>query len=101
MSTFTRQTIGESAENYFRFAGRGTARVNLEEAACRNEDLELFFAIDDGREELAKQVCRRCPVRWECLTYALETHQRHGIWGGLNPEERILLIRKIRQDAPQ
>lgn len=99
MSTILRQTIAESAENYFRYAAQGVNRVNLEEAACRNEDLEMFFAVGDGQEERAKAVCRGCPVRWECLTYALETRQRHGVWGGLTAEERVLLIRKIRSDA--
>lgn len=98
MSTTLRQTIAESAENYFRYASRGVSSITLEEAACRNEDLELFFAVD-GREEEAKAVCQRCPVRWECLTYALETRQRHGVWGGLTAEERVLLLRKIRGDS--
>lgn len=98
MSTTLRETITESAENYLRYASQGVNRVNLEAAACRNEDLELFFAVGDGREDEAKAVCRRCPVRWECLTYALETRQRHGVWGGLTAEERVLLIRKIRSD---
>lgn len=101
MSTTLGKTIAESEEAYFRYASRGVARVNLEEAACRTEDLEMFFAVGDGREEQAKAVCRRCPVRWECLTYALETRQRHGIWGGLTPEERVLLVHKIRSDAAQ
>lgn len=101
MSTILRDTIAESADKYFRYASQGVNRIDLEEAACRNEDLELFFAVGDGREEEAKAVCRRCPVRWECLTYALETRQRHGVWGGLTPDERVLLIRKIRDDAPR
>lgn len=101
MSTTLRQTIAESADNYFRYASRGVSRINLEEAACRDEDLDMFFAVGDGQEEQAKAVCRRCPVRWECLTYALETRQRHGVWGGLTAEERVLLIRKIRADASQ
>ena len=29
-----------------------------------------------------------CPVRAECLDYALRNSIRHGIWGGLNEEER-------------
>lgn len=93
------QTIAESAENYRRQAARGVSHLNLEEAACRFEDLEMFFAVGEGREDDAKKICRRCPVRWECLTYALETRQRHGVWGGLNPEERGILIRKLRGEA--
>ena len=96
--TTTRQSIAETAHEYYRHAPSAAATVDLEAAACRGEDLELFFSIDDLREQQAKAVCQRCPVRWECLGYALETRQRHGIWGGLNPEERTLLVRKLRQD---
>lgn len=99
MSTTLQQTIAESADKYHRQAARGVSHLNLEEAACRFEDLELFFSVGEGREDEAKAVCRRCAVRWECLTYAIETRQRHGVWGGLNPDERGLLLRKLRSEA--
>lgn len=37
---------------------------------------------------LAKALCRSCPIVGECFTYALETHQRYGIWGGTTAQER-------------
>ena len=47
-------------------------------AACRGEDLMLFFGPDgerqperDIRERKAKQVCASCPVRAACLAWAL------------------------------
>lgn len=94
----TTTNIAETAQDYFRYASPTVTRVDLERAACRDTDLELFFSIDEADEARAKGVCQRCPVRWECLTYALETRQRHGVWGGLNPEERTLLVRRIRQE---
>jgi len=64
-------------------------------AACRGMDGRLFFALDHEarperqiREARAKAVCQQCPVRVQCLDYALENSIRHGIWGGLNEEER-------------
>jgi len=36
----------------------------------------------------AKAVCAQCPVRSECLEWALETAQPHGVWGGLDEQER-------------
>jgi hypothetical protein len=36
----------------------------------------------------ARRVCRRCPVRAECLLAAMETDDQHGIWGGLTPYQR-------------
>lgn len=44
---------------------------------------------DIGIEAEAKRVCRtQCPVRWECLAYALAHNEPHGIWGGYNERER-------------
>ena len=38
--------------------------------------------------KMAKALCKSCPLIESCFTYALETNQRHGIWGGTTPEER-------------
>ena len=60
--------------------------------ACRSEDPELFFPISAAGPGLAqvssaKAVCGRCPVRANCLSYALITRP-DGIWGGTTREER-------------
>ncbi len=70
-----------------------------ESAACRFLDTELFFPIGKaGRaiEEIqqAKAVCASCPVRQACLTFALDTHQGYGVWGGYDEDERRLLLRQ-------
>jgi len=41
---------------------------------------------------LAKAVCARCPIRLQCLEYALIANEA-GIWGGLLPRERADLKR--------
>lgn len=68
-------------------------------AACLEEDPTRFFpAGDDAAEvERAKAVCSGCPVREECLAYAIETHQTHGIWGGRTPRERRRIRRRLRE----
>jgi WhiB family transcriptional regulator, redox-sensing transcriptional regulator len=71
-------------------------------AACRGEDAEMFFAPNyferkeekEVREGRAKAICARCPVRAECLEYAIRNREPHGIWGGLNESERKALIRQ-------
>ena len=71
-------------------------------AACRGEDANLFFPpnhVEDRearllREQQAKAICATCPVRIECLEYAVRTRESHGIWGGLNELERRILIRQ-------
>lgn len=34
------------------------------------------------RTQLAIRVCQMCPVQAQCLTHALVTGEKHGIWGG-------------------
>ena len=67
----------------------------MDDAECRDEDLILFFGIDgerqperEIRERKAKAVCMRCPVRAECLDYAVSRPEKYGLWGGLNDDER-------------
>jgi hypothetical protein len=36
----------------------------------------------------AKRLCKTCPVQKDCFTYAVESGQKHGIWGGTSPNER-------------
>lgn len=73
----------------------------LEQAACRDQDPELFFPISAkgpgaAQAAEAKAVCARCPVREPCLAYALATDQGAGIWGGLTEDERRSLRRRRR-----
>ncbi len=72
-------------------------------AACRFNDRDLFFPPEEERgryvafrEAAAKQICRSCPVRGECLGYALAADERYGVWGGLSPEERERVRRARR-----
>jgi WhiB family redox-sensing transcriptional regulator len=65
-------------------------------AACQSADPDLFFPIATSGPALkqvagAKAVCARCPVRTDCLRYALAADPLQGIWGGLSEEERRLL----------
>jgi len=68
------------------------------EALCRDTDPDLFFPVGTTGPALtqianAKAVCCQCPVRAECLEFALSTNQDTGIWGGTSEEER----RKLRR----
>jgi WhiB family redox-sensing transcriptional regulator len=69
------------------------------QATCTTEDPELFFPAGTNGPALlqvaeAKTVCRRCPVTTECLDYAIDTAQAHGVWGGMSEDERRALIRR-------
>ena len=71
-------------------------------AECRGDNAVHFFAPShferkpekDARENAARTLCRRCPVRDECLDYAMTVDEPHGIWGGMNELERRRLQRK-------
>ena len=68
-------------------------------ALCRDEDPELFFPIGttgpaETQVESAKVVCQRCSVIEDCLSWALETGQDAGVWGGTSEDERRALKRR-------
>ena len=72
-------------------------------AACRDTDVMMLFFGPDGerppdreiRERKAKAVCAVCPLRAQCLEYALQHPARYGIWGGLNGEELAAERRRL------
>ncbi|MCX2969420.1 MULTISPECIES: WhiB family transcriptional regulator [Streptomyces] len=62
--------------------------------ACHGMDVEdadaVFFPLPRDHEAIAeaKELCGWCPVRSDCLNYALENVLKDGIWGGLTEAER-------------
>lgn len=63
-------------------------------SACKDAEPELFFpaTYEDSREAVA--ICNSCPVRIDCLEYALEARERFGIWGGMTPKQRRRFMQK-------
>ena len=47
------------------------------------------------RERRAKAICAECGAQRECLDYALEIREPHGVWGGLNEAERTQLLQHV------
>lgn len=43
--------------------------------------------------EIAKSICQRCPIILQCGSFALQTKQEFGIWGGMTAPERQLFKR--------
>src|SRR5580693_3018267 len=63
-------------------------------SACLNTDPDVFFPVPVGTAASkpaarALRICAGCPVRQECLDFAMESGEKDGIWGGTTPEERI------------
>ncbi|HEY0450848.1 WhiB family transcriptional regulator [Actinophytocola sp.] len=72
-------------------------------AACRDSDPELFFPVSEvgpGARQVAdaKAVCARCPVRSQCLDYAIDNRLTDGIFGGTTEAERRQLARRRHAD---
>jgi WhiB family redox-sensing transcriptional regulator len=68
-----------------------------ERSLCSQTDPEAFFPEKGGSTREAKQMCSRCPVKGECLEYALGHDERFGIWGGLSERERRKVKRRNGQ----
>ena len=62
-------------------------------ANCLGVDPDLFFPERGASTREAKEVCRGCIVRDDCLEYALANGEKFGIWGGMSERER----RRIRR----
>jgi len=63
---------------------RGLNEVQWQEnAECskpENSSIKKFFFSNVPEEKYtARNLCFKCPVRWNCLKYALETKQIHGV----------------------
>lgn len=72
-------------------------RAWQDQANCLGVDPDLFFPERGASTREAKEVCRGCEVRQQCLDYALANGEKFGIWGGLSERERRRLRRQRAQ----
>lgn len=71
----------------------------MADANCRGVDPDVFFPERGMDTSQVKAICRACDVQAECLAYALNGHERFGIWGGTSERERRRLRKRIPVDA--
>jgi WhiB family transcriptional regulator, redox-sensing transcriptional regulator len=76
-----------------------------DQAVCAEVGGDFWFPEKGGSTREPKKVCHACPVRAECLEYALKHDERFGVWGGLSERERRRLKRpppagRPRSEAP-
>ena len=67
----------------------------LEDGACRPYPTAWWFSTDLGEAAAARHICTDCPVRAECLEYAIARPALLGIWGATKSAERSA-IRNLR-----
>lgn len=73
-----------------------------EGAACLSVGPDVSFFPDPedvGGIATAKAVCATCPVASECLTWAIETNQSEGVWGGHTARERKAIRRRWLEEV--
>jgi WhiB family redox-sensing transcriptional regulator len=69
----------------------------MKSAACRDQNTADFFILRGDPQQRVKRVrayaiCRDCPVKRDCLDYAVVNHEL-GIWGGTTDRERRIIRR--------
>ena len=72
------------------------------DAACRGMNPAIFHpdrGDADGIRQ-ALEVCAGCPVAQQCLTWALDTNQKQGVWGGTTGRDRRELRRTWVRTVP-
>jgi WhiB family redox-sensing transcriptional regulator len=71
----------------------------MQSARCRMYPEVSFFPSRGEPPSKARAICARCPVKAECLEFALALGERlDGIWGGTSQFQRQQLLRS-RRDA--
>jgi WhiB family redox-sensing transcriptional regulator len=65
------------------------------QAACRGMNASAFYSPSGERgharrrrEDRAREICRNCPVREPCASFAHTTQERYGVWGGMSEHDR-------------
>lgn len=74
-------------------------------AKCRNlpisADYDPFFEEDDDSIQEATDFCNgapdgiTCPIRHQCLIFALTNNEKYGVWGGTSEITRKAIRRKL------
>lgn len=60
-------------------------------AACRGHLWEMYASSEEAQKRIVKKYCMECPVRVDCLSLALVTRERFGVWGATTTARRAML----------
>lgn len=72
----------------------------LDSGNCKGMDPSIFFPETENVKTTknAVSICKSCPVRAECLSYAIKNEETFGVWGGVPTRVRMRLNRSIGAD---
>ena len=71
----------------------------MRDGSCRHYPPGAFFPSDGVGVDAARAICGSCPVKAECLEYALDAKIDHGVWGGCSERERRRILKRRRAEA--
>jgi WhiB family transcriptional regulator, redox-sensing transcriptional regulator len=66
-----------------------------ERAACFGIEPDVFFPVSEEEAGPALAFCSVCPIKEECLAWALKNGERYGVWGGTTEQQRRRLQRRV------
>ena len=70
-------------------AGMAAALLPLEGDVSWRYPTDWWFPVSKQASAEALDICETCPVLLECMDYGLAHPSLHGVWGGLNENQRV------------
>jgi hypothetical protein len=83
---------------------RLTPPWDFDNPLCAEIGTVIFFSADKNDHAVggvenhyvyAKQICDKCEHKIDCANWAIR-NERHGVWGGTTPKERVVIRKKLR-----
>lgn len=73
-----------------------------DEALCAQEESEAINFHSEDPEVVSKALamCSECPVKRQCLQFALNSYERFGVWGGRTEVELRKALSIDQRGAP-
>jgi WhiB family redox-sensing transcriptional regulator len=65
----------------------------MQHARCKDVAVNMFYPTSGAPTGHLRKLCNTCPVRTECLTYALDNGEEYGVWGGTSERQRRRMLR--------
>lgn len=65
-----------------------------QDALCGQTDPEQFFPPRGGSTVKAQRICAACPVREQCLEWAMRVRPEYGMYAGLSTVQIRKLAKK-------
>lgn len=68
------------------------------DSACRSiETAKMYPSSEKNQGVVAETICAPCPVRLNCLVYALAYDEQFGVWGGTTEKERAKFQKELKE----